>query len=157
MTWRRGPWTAGLSVEPWSLQEGAPGTGPLLKNRHRVIIQQIIVITLEDVRFPPVPSITTPEWERKLEAGIKPTQTEADSSISQLAPAAAYFQVLGGTCFGEGFCFILTDSELDGGGEGRSKRQMGAWVLGPPIWELWVLALPPAGHVTWASGPSSLT
>lgn len=31
---------------------GAHDTSPLLKNRHRVIIQQIIIIILEDVRFP---------------------------------------------------------------------------------------------------------
>lgn len=34
--------------EPRSLSEGAAGTSPPLKNRHRVIIQQIITIILED-------------------------------------------------------------------------------------------------------------
>lgn len=55
---------------------------------------------------PPVPSVTSPERERKLEAGVKPTQMGADSTASQpvpaTAPGAACFQVLGGTWAGEG-------------------------------------------------------
>lgn len=55
-----------------------------------------------------MPSVTSPEWERKFAAGVKPTQVGADSAASQPAPATApggaSFQVFRGTWAGEGGC-----------------------------------------------------
>lgn len=99
-----------------------------------------------------MPSITTPEWERKLEAGIKPTQLEADSSVSQPAPAPLPLSLFPGALEApglvRGLCFLLTKSDLDGE-EGGAPMDGGL--------ALWLLAMPPTGSVTGASVPWSVT